>query len=358
MADWTTIVNTTTNDFLKDVEVNILRTRKLLALLQSKGRVSYKNGGILLDWKVQYKRAPLIGFADGDTVTFARRDRWKTAQLPWRGYQIPDMMSKMDRLKNSGTSQIVDMYATIVDNMMDDIEDQFGDQLYINGNAAGNSKLMHGIETFTSGGTQVAGQPNATPTVTYANLSTVPGNYGGNWSAVWPQGHGDAHYDFWSPILVDYTNTFWAGSGTQTWAKNCIDAIRFLLIKSRRSKSKKGMLDLVLLNDELYRQFLTAIDGRQRLVISRNEKEGLFALGFQDVVNFDGCDVTSEYGVPDSSGYGFNTMQMELMSMQDKLFEATGPVWSDETSTYRFLIDFYGNARFNPRSQGKLFNYT
>lgn len=356
-VNWTTIVNTTTSNFLRDVEINIMRQRKLLALLQSKGRVTYNESGENLDWKIRYKRVPLSGFADGDTVTFARRDKWKTANLDWRGYQMTDMMSKLDRLKNKGVPQIIDIYADVVDGMLDDIEDQFGDQLYINGYAAGNNRLMHGIESFMSAA-QNAGQPNATPNGTYGGLSTAPGNFGGNWSAVWPQGKGDAHYDFWSPIPVDYTSTFWAGSGSQTWAKNCIDAIRFMLIKSRRSKSKKGALDLTLLNDELYRQFLTAIDGRQRLNISRNEKQGLFALGFMDVVNFDGCDVTSEYGMPDATGYGFNTMQMELMSLQPKLFVANGPDWDPSTSTYRFLVDFYGNCRFNPRSQGKLFNYT
>lgn len=355
-GDWTTIVNSTTSQYLKEVENNIMRARKLLALLQSKGRVSYNEFGKNLDWKVKYKRAPLMGFADGDTVTFARRDRHKTANLDWRGYQLTDLQSKLDRLKNRSNAQIIDLYATIVDDMMEDIEDQFGDQLYIDGNAAGNGKFIHGVESFLSG-TQNAGKANATPNDTYAGLATAPGNYGGSWSDTWPIGKGDAHYDFWSPVLVDYQSTYWGGA-THTWATHCVDAMRFLLIKSRRNKTKRGVMDLILIEEDMYRTYQGVQDDKQRIVVNRNEKNGLYALGFGDVMNLDGCDITSEYGMPADTGYGFNTMQMELLSMQDKLFVATGPVFSEETSTYRFLIDFYGNCKFNPRNHGKLYKYT
>jgi hypothetical protein len=335
-----------------------MRNRKLMALMQAKGRVSLDgNFGKDLDWKVKFKRAPLQGFADGDVVSFARRDRFRTARLDWRGYNLTDLQSKLDRLKNRGTAAIIDLYSEILDSMVDDIEEGFADEMYKNGYAAGNTRGIHGIESFLQG-TAAAGRAVATPTSTYAGLSCTPGAHGGNWNGNWPSGSGDAHYDFWSPILVDYTSTYWGGSD-QSWAKNCNEAIRFMLIKGRKSKSRKGMMDLILLNDDLYEQFLNTLDDKQRLNVNRNEKVGLVALGFTDTVNFDGCDVTTEYGVPLNTGYAFNTSQMELMSLQQgRLFVPTGPVFSEETSTYRVLIDYYGNMKFNPRGQGKFYPYT
>lgn len=359
MADnnWLTIVTTTTDNYLREVDVNTLRNRKLLALLQSKGNVDLKGtGGKKMNWKVKYKRAPMNGYADGDVAQFVRRDRYKEAELDWRIYQLTDMMSKKDRLMNVDNQAIINLYGTILEDMVEDIEEQFGDELYGDGYSAVDGRKLHGIESFCQGTAQ-AGQATALPTSTYAGLSCTPGTYGGNWSGgVWPVGTGDTHYDFWSPILVDYTSTFWGGTG-QTWEKNCVDAIRFLLSKARRSKSKKGMMDLILLNDDLYRGFQNVYDDKQRIVVTTDSP--LVKLGFGDVMNFDGCDITSEYGVPASTGYGFNTSQMKLISMQKgRLFVPTGPIFAEETSSYRFLIDFYGNMKFNPRCQGKLFPYT
>ena len=359
-GDWTTIVNTTTSQFLRETEDNIMRQRKLLALMQSKGRVSYNEFGRDLVWRVKYKRAPLVAFADGDTITFSRKDRYKTATLDWRGYQLSDMMSKLDRLKNRSNAQIVDLYGDIAEDMMEDIEEQFGDELYIDGYATGNGRRMHGIESFFRTGTSptVSGVivlPNSGSK--YATLDLRPGATGGNWSGTWPSGKGDANYDFWSPVIVDWMATAWGG-GSQSWEKNCVDAMRYGITKARRSKSKRGMLDMYLLNDDLYRVFLGVYDAKEQLNVNRGGGQGLFALGFGDVMNFDGVDVTSEYGVPENTGYGFNTMQMTLRSMQPKLFAVTGPVYSEETMSYRFLIDFFGNCTFNPRAQVKLGAYT
>src|SRR5262245_29212400 len=91
---WSRVVNTTIKNYIREVEVNVLRNRKLSALLQKRGRISYNWSGTAMDWKVQFRRVPLTGFADGDTVTFARQDRHKTAGLDWRGYSAADSMTK------------------------------------------------------------------------------------------------------------------------------------------------------------------------------------------------------------------------------------------------------------------------
>src|SRR5262245_11493553 len=100
MAEWSRIVNTTIHKYIREQEINILRNRKLLALLKSKGRISMNHSGDLLDWKVRYKRIPMVGYADMDSLTFTRKDRWKTAQLDWRGCADTDPMTQRARAIN------------------------------------------------------------------------------------------------------------------------------------------------------------------------------------------------------------------------------------------------------------------
>lgn len=357
MAEWSRVVNTTISDYVKGEELNILRNRKLLAMLKSRGRITFNHGGISIVKRVRYKRAPMIGYADGDTLTFSRRDRWKTSELDWRGYSVTDAMTKKERLVNKGAQQIIDIYSDVGKALMDDMDDQFGDEFYIDGNATGNTKRIHGFESaFGTSGVSANGYV-MTPSDTYANLSTALGNYGGQWATsggnvTWPTGTGDAHYDFWSPTIVSYTNASFAAS-SDTWANNAVEALRFGIIKSKKNRTKKGMLDYITLEDELYRLYLQAIDGRQQIYVNRGEPTGLVALGFADTTNFDGVDITYEYGMPSGVGYGFNVDQAELMSLQGQLFVVEGPDYDPQTKSWRTSVDFFGNLWFNPRYQVK-----
>jgi hypothetical protein len=358
---WASVLNTTIPLYIRQETVNILRNRALLALMESKGRISYSNTGTKFDWKVAYRRAPMIGYADSDVISFARIDRHKTAQLPNdRGYVLSEMMSEIDTLQNSGNEAIIKLWDGKAKSMMDDIREQFCDQLYIDGNATGNEKKIHGIESCLGTANVIAAPGFVKPSDTYADLLTDPANYGGNWNnGTWPAGSGDPQYDFWSPILVDYLSPVanaWSGISSINWSNTCNQALRKLITKCKKSKSKDGMLDMIMLEDTLYEQYKNAQDSRQQIFVTRNEKVGLVALGFE-AMNFDGTDITSEFGMPDGVGYAFNTMQMELMSMYPELFHSVGPFFDEVTRTYRWLLSFVGNMRLNPKFLGKLKGY-
>jgi len=358
-AQWSRIVNSTTKNFIRDREVNILRNRKLTALLKKKGRISFNWAGTAMDWKVKYKRVKLTPFADGDTLDFSRKDRNKTAQLDWRGYSATDSMTKGEFLQNRGTQAIVKLYSNIAQDLIDDMEEAFGEEFYVNGYAAGNSKRVHGIESFF-GGSVSAGNGAATPTGTYAGLSCVPGAYGGTWDPGalpgWPNGRGDTQYDFWSPLIVDYGNTLF-GATNQNWKTNCVEAISFGIIKTKKSKSAKGQLDMILTDDEMYRKYANALRGKERILVGRENSE-LIKLGFHDVINQDGTDVTWEYGIPAGVGYGFNCDMMELRSQQSQVFVPEGPDLDIASKSWRFSVDFFGNLVFNPKFFVKFANLT
>lgn len=349
MAEWSRVLSTTIRNYLREVEVNILRNRRLPAMLKEKGRITYDWSGEEMEWRVQYRMVPMVGYADMDVVQFARQDRWKIANLDWRGYSISDAMSKKEKLMNKSDEAIIKIYADTAERLVEDMEMQFADQYFTDGTLAANSKLMHGIESFMSGtsATSVtAGYAN--PTNTFAGISCQLGNYGGTWTGTWPEGLGDAHYDFWSPIIVDYTaSTAWS-SGT-TWANNCIQTVRAGIIKAQRQKARKGQLDFIMLGDTMYRQFLDANAAKERIMVERGQKSKLTQLGFHDVINQDGIDLTWEYGVPAGFGYGFNCDMMETRSLQSQLFVNDGPDYDPVTKTWRFAVDFFGNTVWNPR---------
>lgn len=345
MSDWARVVNTTTREFMKGATVEVLRQRILLSILESRGRISFNHSGTQMQWQVRYRQAPMTGFDDADTITFSRINRWKTATLPWRGYIMADSMTKREKLINKGTEALVNVYSEIASNMMEDIEEQFGDQLYVNGDAAGNGKLFHGVESFLGAGSLLAASPVATPNTSYAGLNEALGAYGGSWSdsTKWPSGAGDAHYDFWSPTIVDYTNSYW-GFTSNIWENTCIDALRFGIMHSQKNKSKRGKLDLILLDRELYRQFVGKYQLEERIHITPNEgSSGAYKMGFTNMQNFDGVDVTWEYGTPVDVGYGFSMDNLEIRSLQPELFVNEGPVFDPASLSWRFSIDCLGN---------------
>lgn len=361
---WSRIINSTTRNYIREREINILRNRKLTALLKKRGRISYDWSGILMDWKVKYKRVRPTPFADGDVTDVSRKDRNKTAFLDWRGYASGDSITKGEFLQNRGKEAIIKIFSGLADDLMEDIEDYFGEELYINGYGAGNGKRLHGIESFGTA-TNNPGNGVGTPTATYAGLSCTPGAFGGTWDGGafignanqgWPNGRGDAQFDFWSPIVVDYGDTIFPGNAsaspaTNTWQYNCVEAISTGIIKSKKSKSKKGMLDVIFIDDEMYRLYLQKQRNFQRIQVERGSKSELVALGFEDVFNQDGVDITTEYGMPQGVGYGFNLDNMELRSQQAQVFVPEGPDQDFITKSWRFSVDFYGNMVYNPKFQ-------
>ena len=358
---WSRVVNSTTKNFIKEREVNVLRNRKLTALMKKRGRITFNWSGTAMDWKVQYKRVRPTPYASGDTLDFARKDRHKTATLDWRGYSATDSIEKSEMLMNRGKQQIINLFSNTAEWLMEDLEDYFGEEFYVNGYATGNSKRMHGIESFMSASAS-AGNGAATPTATnYAGINCTLGAYGGSWDSGslpgWPNGRGDAHYDFWSPLIVDYGDTLFPGGASNPyWTHNCVEAISFAIIKTKKSKSQTGQLDLIMVDDEMYRLYLAKMRSIQRIDVTR--KTDLVQLGFSDVMNQDGVDITSEYGIPVATGYGYNIDKMELRSMQAQVFVPEGPDFDIASKSYRYSIDFFGNIVYNPKFFCKLINLT
>lgn len=362
MAEWTRVVNTTITEHSREVEDNTMRDHKFLAKLKAKGRITYGHSGKDMDWRVKMAQASLSGLDDADTLSFQRVTRYKVATLPWRGYSMQDAMTEKEYLMNSGTPAIIKYYAEMGQNLLDDAQEQIHDEFFIDGNGTGNSKRFHGIESFlASAGGEAAGTLYATPSDTFAGLTTGPGDYGGSWTGTWPVGTSRTpEYDYWSPKLLNWSSTAW-GTSSAAFDDNCNIVLRRAATHTNASKGKKGQVDTVLMDRNLFAQFKDKQETKEQLQVMRGESsDGLVALGFRDVINFDGMDVSQEFAIPANTVYGLNFNCVELRMLGEgakQLFRVKGPTYDIQSLSWLLAIICFGNMTWNPRGFFKCFNY-
>lgn len=339
------IQTTTITKHLREVQENVMDNQIITAMLQKKGTVSYNHSGKNFDWPVRKSRSALIPYGDMQAIIPERVNRYETATLDWRGYVMPQLVSKMDKLQNRGKEAIVNFVGQVVDKIIDDIKSGFAAELYLDGNAAGREKAIHGFKSWLG---NTGSDQYTAPSDTYAGLSTVLANYGGSViSGTYPFGKFDAEYKFWSPLIVNYTHANWGA--TATWAANCIEALRKGIHGQIGLRgSTDGKIDCVVCTSSMYTDFLNQLDEKERIIVERNKTNSpLVSLGFGQVVNFDGVDITADNDCPATEAYGINFGSLELLSMQSQLFVPTKD-FDFTTLSDQYAVDFMGNMKGNP----------
>lgn len=370
-TDFERAAQTTLAKHIREVEDASMRNFVMLAQVESAGRVSYNNGGRGFDWKVKYRNHSVEGNTGETQRNFVRKNLWKTANLEYRGYQATDAMYKKEMKEQQGEEAIVRVFEGFIERITESMKQALGTHPYIDGNASGNEEFWHGLESMfgTDGTVNIttgvkrsadAGDIFGYPSDTYAGLVTTLGNYGGeNQSGnVWPLGIADAEYDFWSPLVLNANSTASVfPASTNTFAGQGDEVMRYGLINAQRNSSKDGQLDTIVLDRSFYTQFLNLIDDKEQINIT--SENSLRALGFKNVVVFDGVEVTWEAGVPASTGYGYNIGMIDLLSMGDTLFEPEGPEYDIDTQAFKAVVGTLSNFKFkSPRNFLKIANLT
>jgi hypothetical protein len=371
--------STTLAKHIREVEQAFLRNYQIGALLEANGRLAYGYSGEGFDWPVQYRIHNVEGNTGETQRNFVRRNLWKVANLEFRGYQTTDSMFYREFLSNKGEEGIVKVYDRFVERLTTSMKQTLGSEYYVDGAIAANNQSWHGLETLfntrdtrgtgnhqsvtiSSGAKRAANAADIVgyPQGTYAGLNTQLGYYGGeNESGLyWPDGLADPEFDFWSPLIVNYTTTATKLPGaTDTWAGQGTEAMRYAIINCQRNVSMEGQITNILLSRELYRQLLDTLSSKERINIT--SETGLRALGFKNVVMFDGIEVSWEVAVPSTVGYGINYNQMELISMDDQLLRPEGPEYDIDSQSFKAVVSTLSNLRFaSPRSFFKLMSWT
>ena len=195
-----------------------------------------------------------------------------------------------------------------------------------------------------------AADPFGFPSDEYAGLNTGLGAIAGSQLATgsWPYVAVDPEYDYYSPIVCNYTSTYFGGA-TATWKDQCVEAIREAVHHAKRNDTRENQIDMILLDRKLYIQFLNRLDSRERAIVTKSS--GLRSYGFGDVVELDGIEVSTEYSVPSGVGYGLSIGNMELKCMESQLMVAEGPYYNEELQSHRYAVSVLANIKMkSPRN--------
>jgi hypothetical protein len=364
-TDWARSIGTTLAEHIKEVEPAWMRNFQMLALLEQNGRVKYNCSGRGFDWPVQYKRHNVEGNTGETPRSFARMNPFKTAYLEYRGYQATDAIYEKEMMENRGPEAVVKVGDNMGERLESSMKQALATEPYIDGNATGNTQLWHGLESFMAATqtvditTGLARTANAAdkvgyPDDTYAGLDTDLGAYGGEneSGAYWPDGVAEPEYDFWTPLLVNVTSTSFNGTA-DTFAAQGDEAMRYAIINSQRNTSIDGQITNCILARNYFNDLLNLFDNKEQIQVT--SENGLRALGFKNVVIFDGIEVSWETGVPTSTGYGLNYNCCELRSMYANLLVSEGPFYDEDSQSYKYAIKTLSNFKWkSPRNFFKL----
>ena len=360
---------TTLAKHIAEVEESMARNFAFGALLESQGRIMYRQGGEGFDWPVQYRFHNVEGNTGETTRNFARRNLWKTASLEYRGYQTTDSMFMKEFKANRGPEGIVKVFDNFAERLTSSMENALGTEYYIDGTTAANNQAWHGINSMfgatqtlhiTAGTARTANAADKVmwPSTTYAGLLTNLGNYGGENESgqIWPEGLADSEYDFWTPLIVAYDSSAFGGSA-DTFAAQGDEVMRYAIIHAQRNTSQSGQVTNIMLARNLYMDLLNLVDDKERIVIS--SENSLRALGFKNVLNFDGLEVTWEAGVPSGVGYGMNFNTIDMRCMDDTMLEVEGPHYDYHSQSFNAVVSTLSNLKFaSPRNCFKLIEAT
>jgi hypothetical protein len=367
-VDWARTIGTTLVTHLKEEELTTFRKFKVFAALEANGKVAMNQGGRGFDWQVRFKNQPVTSNNGESPRVFARHNLWQRANLPYRGYTVTDMVTKREMLENRGAQALIDIAGKMASRLQESMEQHLSREVYIDGNLAGNENRWHGLETIfgydgtvnvatgakrgsgVSPGSGSAPDPFAFPSDEYAGLRTDLGYLAGSQLATgsWPYVQVDPEYDYYSPIVCNYTSTYFGGA-TATWKAQCLEAIREAINHAKRNDTRENQIDMILLDRKLYIDFLARLDSRERAIVSKSN--GLRSYGFGDVVEIDGIEVSTEYGVPAGTGYGLSIGNMEMKCMEAQLMVPEGPYYNEELQAHRYAVSVLANLKMkSPRN--------
>jgi hypothetical protein len=362
-TDWARTIGTTLVTHLKEEEQTTFRKFKVFAALEGSGRVAMNQGGRGFDWQVRYRNQPVTSNNGESPRVFSRHNLWQRAYLPYRGYTVTDQVTKREMLENRGAQALIDIAGKMASRLQESMQEHLSKEIYIDGNAAGNENRWHGLESIfgidgtvnvTNGAKRAGGNaddPFAYPLDEYAGLSTELGAVAGSQTenpGSWPYVTVDPEYDYYSPLVVNYTSNYFGGA-TATWKDQCIEAIREGVNHAKRNDTRESQIDMILVNRKMYIDFLNRLDSRERAIVTKSA--GLRSYGFSDVVELDGIEISTEYAVPNNTGYGISIGNMEMKCMEGQLMVGEGPYYNEELQSYRYAVSVLANIKMkSPRN--------
>lgn len=365
--------------FLRQAEKACFRKFPVTDEIMRRGRVKYNQGGLGLQWEVQYKLHPTTG-NDGTTpLTFAQHDQWLNASLPYRGFACTDSIYEKEMLENRGEEALVKVFGTMTSRMQKSMEESFKFMPYRDGSSA-SDKLPMGLETMMAltgtldlsnaagPATRAANAADLVgwPTGTYAGLTCTLGNYGGSYRSTisttagsylnWPMGQADPEYDFWTPIVTNYDSDSIPAT-THTWAGQATGAIRFTHDHLSRNGNGGPDANLCVMERSMYTDLCTLQDSKEQVVVTE-ARPGARQYGNGPAIYVDTVKCQADYAITSRVAYMVNLDDIELVSMYPTLFKTNSePDYDMASQSYRYASLALLNLKFSsPAKYAKLAN--
>jgi hypothetical protein len=130
-------------------------------------------------------------------------------------------------------------------------------------------------------------------------------------------------------------------------------ALRAGLLYVNRNKASEGIVDLCLMDTNMYRLLKDKKDTLERVIVNQGSSDREYGIADESFFQ-DGAEITHEFGIPTDVAYGINIKKTELKSMQDRLFASDGPNYDQPSRSWRVEVDFLGQLKFHsPRHYAK-----
>jgi hypothetical protein len=330
-------------------------------MMRKNGRIRNNASAADYDWLATYRRDDPQRSDDLEPASFVRVPREKKASLDYRTINKGELISKFEKLAFRGdkTSRYKVM-ARVVKKMIADCTDYFmREEMYNDTSAAADADGVDGLDTVFNGITTSitnSWHANFTGSPTYAGLETTPAAYGGAANAAsgkgYPMGTPDLLYHFWTPMVVNYKSTNLTAS-TKTWIytwRECMRKARTYL------EAMHNVTPDIWITDPIsYEESLTSLEEKER-IITGDQDQDLVKLGFRHI-RIDGIPYVSEFACTALQCYGLKWRYMQLVNMQNQMWDLAKEIDIDYGGAQKIFVDFYGNMKYeSPAFFAKLAN--
>jgi len=309
--DFDDIVTTTQRSRSGKLADNATKSVAFLDRLRRKGKIKPADGGRTIVQELEVSLNPNGGWYAGmDQLNTNLHEPFSAAEYDWKQAYVPCVWSGMEKLKNQGESQVIDLVASRLKNSEKSLMDMVGQAAYSDGTGFGG-KQMHGLGLFivaspTSG--VVGGIDRATNTFWQNQAKTVAMSAGVNIAASSPSAF--------------------------------LQALNGLSIACTRGSDKP---DLYVADAIGYQAYLESLQPQQRITNTDMAGYGFTSLKYYGVGGV--ADFVLDNGYcPTKTVYALNTDYIYLRPHPDRNFMPMGPerVPVNQDATVRF-IGFAGN---------------
>lgn len=345
MANTARVDTLTLNKILAKRVEPIFTQSVFMGMLRSKGRIAYSEAEDAIRWRPRFKRHQLqTGSLNFKNRDFPNTNFWRKAELPIISYDMGSSYSRFERLLSRKRGVVLYNIVEEVTKMMgEDFVESFRLELYKDGNA-GDADTLMGLESWFSQSGLSSNGITGLPNDTYAGLLTTLGYYGGTWpTGTWPlQGTSTTpEYWAWSPLIVDYHSRQFNkdGEASYNFANKWQQAINFG--HTYLKVVQNVVPDLCILEPQLLLAAQDSLEGEQTFEVTQNSD--LVRLGFK-TLQYNGLEMTSEYGVPADVGYILSFSKLQLRCALPQLI---GPEEDHDIRTSEDLraISYWGNFK-------------